>query len=231
MSTVLNEPISCTGCGRTDTGVHSKEFYAHFDTAQAKIDNNILFKLNSCLPYDIAVHKIFKVPNDAHARFDAVSRSYTYYINRKKAPFLKEYSHNLYIDLDIKKMQSAADLLLNFKDFSCFSKSGSQVKTKECHITAAKWEKLSDQLIFTITADRFLRGMVRAVVGTLIEIGKGKMSLLQFRKIIRSGDRRKAGPAVPACGLFLTGVEYPVRKLNKPATHCVIYGISFWKGV
>ncbi len=198
-----------TGCGRTDTGVHSSEFYAHFDVS-TPIDNetNFLYKLNRVLPSDIVVNNIYKTGATAHARFDATSRTYKYYILRQKDPFVKNaWLFNYPLDIEI--MQLGCAELMKFTDFSSFSKSNTQVFTNNCHIIRAVWTEDNNCLIFTIEANRFLRNMVRAVVGTMIDLGKKKLDLEQFVKIIESKNRSKAGLSVPARGLFLTQVTYP----------------------
>jgi len=210
LSTLLGVEIQCTGCGRTDTGVHASEFYAHFDLEKT-IENTqeTTYKLNGCLPLDIAILKIFQVNEDTHTRFDAIDRTYTYRISRKKNPFNQDYAYYLYGDLNIEAMQNAAKIIMEYTDFSCFSKSGTQNKTNDCTIKAAHWKEKSNELIFTITANRFLRNMVRAIVGTMIEMGKGRCNEIQLRNIIESKDRSSAGYSVPAHGLYLTKIEYP----------------------
>jgi tRNA pseudouridine38-40 synthase len=172
-------------------------------------DKKVLFQLNGILPTDIAVHKIFAVPDDAHARFDAVSRTYEYHIHQRKDPFLDDYSYFLYGDLDIGKMNRAAELLSDYTDFTSFSKLHTDVQTNDCKIIQTEWKKENYRLIFTIKANRFLRGMVRAIVGTMLELGFDKICLAEFRKIIEDKDRSKAGFSVPAHGLSLVDIEYP----------------------
>lgn len=205
---LLNEEVNLVGCGRTDTGVHARDFYAHLD-----IDNEIkdieklTKKLNSFLPSDIVIYDIF-LNNDKHARFDAISRTYKYYISLGKDPFNEDLSWHCRNDLDIDLMNSAAKILKEYKDFTSFSKLHTDVKTNDCKIEHAFWLKEKNQLIFDIKADRFLRNMVRAIVGTLIEVGRKKMDLDGFRMVIEAKDRGKAGVSVPAHGLFLESVEY-----------------------
>lgn len=215
LSTVFSEKIETTGCGRTDTGVHAKEFYAHFDSEKHNLDNNdLVFKINKFLPKDIGLSKIIKVQETAHARFDAISRTYHYYISRVKDPFLHGSSYFLYGALDIAAMNKAAQLLFEYSDFSCFSKSKTQVKTNDCKITEAQWEQQGDILVFKISANRFLRNMVRAIVGTLLEAGRNQISTEDFKNIIENKNRSDAGFSVPAEGLFLTKVKYMEGLIN-----------------
>ena len=210
LSVMLREAISVLGCGRTDAGVHASQFYLHFDSRQALDKEKLKFRLNSFLPKDIAIFRILNVKDEAHARFDAVSRSYEYRISLDKNVFNVDFSLQLHDEnIDVGKMNEAADLLLNYKDFKCFSRSKTDVKTYECSITEAVWKQEGNRLVFYITANRFLRNMVRAVVGTLLEVGQNKKSLDEFIKVIESRDRTKAGASVKAKGLFLTRVDYP----------------------
>ena len=209
LSILLKEEIKVMGAGRTDTGVHAKQLYAHFDFD--RIDNltELIFKLNSFLPKDISVIKIHTVNKDAHARFDALERSYEYIISLRKNPFWEDFSHLIHQKPSIEKMNQAAEILLSYKDFQCFSRSNTDVKTYHCVIKEAKWELADNRLVFSITADRFLRNMVRAIVGTLLDVGFGKTSLEEFHQIIKNKDRTKAGASAPAKGLYLTKVKYP----------------------
>ncbi len=210
LSTLLAAPIETIGCGRTDTGVHAREFYAHFDSENELSDEKfLLYKLNKIISKDIAAYSIYKVNEGANARFDALSRTYQYFISRGKNPFEMDTSYYLYGVLDIGKMNSAAKLLFNYEDFTSFSKSNTQVLTNNCKIYKAEWYQKGDQLIFEIKANRFLRNMVRAIVGTLIQVGRGEITEQDFAKIIESKNRSSAGFSVPAEGLFLTQVEYP----------------------
>lgn len=210
LATLLQEEIALTGAGRTDTGVHASFFVTHFNSANRELDNNdFIYNLNRFLPVDIAVHSIHKVPEDAHARFDAVSRTYKYYISREKNPFMEDTAYLFLYPLDVDKMNEAARILFDYTDFSSFSKLHTQAKTNHCKILQAVWQEEGTMLIFTIKADRFLRNMVRAIVGTLLEVGKGKLDSRDFRKIIEAKDRRKAGTSVPAHGLFLVDIAYP----------------------
>lgn len=209
LSTLLRHPVETVGAGRTDTGVHAKQMFAHFETDDIADRANLVYRLNALLPEAIAVRNIFEVSDDAHARFDAISRTYEYWIVQEKNPFYSDRAHCIKHHLDIERMNEGADVLINYKDFECFSKSNTDVKTYRCDITKAIWEKRDDGLIFTITADRFLRNMVRAIVGTLLEVGQGKSSVDDVKRIINSKDRSQAGPSVPAKGLYLTSVRYP----------------------
>lgn len=214
LSTLLREKTETVGCGRTDTGVHAKKFFAHFDASgdiagPAIAGFNFLNSLNALLPWDISVKRIYSVNSDAHARFDAVMRSYQYYIHFHKDPFKHNFSWLLRDVPDIAAMNSAAAILMNYTDFSCFSKSNTQVLTNNCTVTEARWTQETDGIVFHISANRFLRNMVRAIVGTLIQVGKGIYPPQELHEIIRSKKRSNAGASVPACGLYLTDVRYP----------------------
>ena len=216
LTTVLRKKIQVVGAGRTDAGVHAKQMFAHFDFDFDEIDDlvGLIQRLNSFLPGDIAVQNIVNVPYEAHARFDATERTYEYWITQKKNPFLTETAHYVRRVLDIEQMNIAATLLLQQSDFECFSKSKTDVNTYRCNITKAVWEKVDGTLIFTICADRFLRNMVRAIVGTLLEVGTGRFLIADVKTILKSGDRRQAGPSVPAKGLYLTKIKYPKTVLK-----------------
>ncbi|HPT01449.1 MAG TPA: tRNA pseudouridine(38-40) synthase TruA [Bacteroidales bacterium] len=206
--------ITCrlTGCGRTDTGVHAKKFYAHFDYHDALNEeelDKITFKINRYMPFSIAVQRIFPVMPEAHARFSPVLREYQYNILLAKDPFLENSAYYIWGDLDVGAMNKAATLLKQFTDFECFSKTNTQVKTYNCRIIEAGWKRDGNLLVFTIQADRFLRNMVRAIVGTLLDIGRHKLNPDDLRRIIESRNRCNAGYSVPAKGLFLTDVIYP----------------------
>jgi len=207
---LLDENIAITGAGRTDTGVHAAQMVAHFDTEKT-IENPTLFvgKLNNFLPKDIAIQKIVPVRADAHARFDALSRTYEYRITQQKNPFLTQLAYQYIHYLDVPLMNEVANVLFNYIDFTSFSKLHTDVKTNNCKIMRAEWTKNDDMLVFTIQADRFLRNMVRAIVGTLLEVGKGNLSIEQFRDIIEQKNRCSAGNSAPAHGLYLVDVEYP----------------------
>jgi len=211
LSTILNEKIDLTGAGRTDTGVHALYYIAHFDSENTSlhIDNTIIYKLNSFLPKDISIQQIFSVKADANARFDAISRTYLYYIHQQKDPFLEETSWYFPHKLNIDLMNQASDILLLYTDFTSFSKLHTDVKTNNCKIFKSQWTIDNYKLQFEIKADRFLRNMVRAVVGTLIDVGKEKITLDEFIEIIESKNRNNAGISVPAHGLFLASIEYP----------------------
>lgn len=209
-STIFRTPLEIVGAGRTDTGVHAEEFYAHVDIENEFNASEIIYKLNGLLPNDIVVYDIFETTENAHARFDATSRSYEYRIFLGKNPFLTETAWQLITTrLAIEKMNEAAEILKTHTNFKCFSRSNSDVRTYNCNIMQAGWKQTNQLLVFHITADRFLRNMVRAIVGTLIEIGKGKMTLDEFIQVIESENRCNAGPSAPAQGLFLTRVTYP----------------------
>ena len=206
----LREKVSVTGAGRTDAGVHAQEMVAHFDLESPQDSSWMKNKLNGILPPDIAVHDIVPVKPDAHARFDAVSRTYKYYVSLEKSAFHREYSWYLVNEPDFNLMNRAAELLLSTVDFTSFSKLHTDTKTNDCRVTLAEWSRLDDgRWVFTITADRFLRNMVRAIVGTLMEVGRGRMDIDGFRDVIQSKDRCSAGDSAPAQGLFLHKIEYP----------------------
>lgn len=209
LSTLLSDDIAVVGAGRTDTGVHAKHLVAHFNTEVNLKISDLIYKLNSFLPNDIAIYSIYKVKPNVHARFDAVARTYHYYISTSKNPFLSGLAHEFYLPLDVDLMNEASKILLNYNDFQCFSKKHTDVKTYNCNIWKAEWTEKPNELIFEITADRFLRNMVRAIVGTMIDIGQGKITIEQLHNIIKSKDRSNAGFSAPACGLYLTKVTYP----------------------
>ncbi len=212
LSTILQQDIIVTGSGRTDTGVHAHMQVAHFDTEIALSAPEYLYRFNAVLPPDISINQLYPVQENAHARFHAVSRRYVYYIHQVKNPFLQGLSYFYHPTLDLDTMNQAASFLekAGRRDYACFSKSGHSSQTYNCDILQAAWYVLEkDRLVFTITADRFLRGMVRAIVGTLLEVGKHKISTDQFLQIIQSGDRSQAGRSVEACGLYLYEVKYP----------------------
>lgn len=211
LSVILNEPISTIGAGRTDTGVHATYFCAHFDCSSELLeaDKNLIYKLNRFLPKDVAVKVIKRVIPDANARFSAISRTYKYYITTVKDPFLEDFAWFVYGDLNVDLMNSLSDTLSKYTDFTSFSKLHSGSKTNICSVHYAVWQKEENKLVFTIKADRFLRNMVRSIVGTMIDVGSGKICEEQFRQIIEGKDRCLAGFSAPAKGLFLTNIEYP----------------------
>lgn len=212
LSTLLGTPTEITGAGRTDAGVHARNYVAHFDSEKSDLhtDANLLYKLNCILPYDINIQRISRVADTAHARFDAVKRTYRYYLTTRKDVFNHPFLHRVQA-LDINKMNEAAALMKNYTDFTSFSKLHTDVKTNNCTIFDANWVADGERITFTISANRFLRNMVRAIVGTLIEIGRGKMSIEDFCKIIEAQDRGKAGSSAAANALFLEEIEYPYQ--------------------
>ena len=211
LSTLLREPIEVTGAGRTDAGVNASLMVAHFDTncQLSTVNCQLAYRLNRFLPSDIAIHKIVPVTEDAHARFSATSRTYHYYIITEKSPF-EPYAYRFPQPLDLGKMNEAAQTLFDYTDFTSFSKLHTDVKTNNCRIMHARWEQVSSiKWEFTITADRFLRNMVRAIVGTLLDVGRGVLTIDQFREIIEKKDRCSAGTSVPGNALFLADITYP----------------------
>lgn len=212
LSTLLGTPTEITGAGRTDAGVHARNYVAHFDSEKSDLhtDANRLYKLNCILPYDINIQRIARVADTAHARFDAVKRTYRYYLTTRKDVFNHPFLHRVQA-LDINKMNEAAALMKNYTDFTSFSKLHTDVKTNNCTIFDANWVADGERITFTISANRFLRNMVRAIVGTLIEIGRGKMTIEDFCKIIEAQDRGKAGSSAAANALFLEEIEYPYQ--------------------
>lgn len=211
LSVVLNEKISTIGAGRTDTGVHASFFCAHFDSISPDLllVKNLIYRLNQYLPPDISVNSLRKVFPDANARYSAISRTYKYYISTTKDPFFDGSSWHLHGNFDLEKMNKACSILYNHSDFTSFSKLHSGAKTNICRIYNAIWEETGNRLVFTIKADRFLRNMVRAIVGTMVDVGFGKKDNMEFEDIIHSKDRCRAGKSAPAKGLFLVDIEYP----------------------
>jgi len=221
LSTVYRQSVETTGCGRTDTGVHARQFFAHFDLEQSpgldhRTADTALRSANAILPAAIAIKRIFPVPADAHARFDAILRSYEYFIHFSKDPFKHGYSRELRDIPDIELMNQAAGILVEYTDFSCFSKSNTQVKTNNCTIVSAAWHHIENGIVFRISANRFLRNMVRAIVGTLLMVGQKEIEPADVRKIIEGKNRSNAGTSVPACGLYLTEVKYPTPRPPAP---------------
>ena len=234
LTTILRTPIELTGAGRTDAGVHALNMVAHFDVANLLIEstnqsrdaincvsnetdeyikilekNRLINNLNSLLPYDIAVKNIERVNDEAHARFDALSRKYEYHIITHKNPFLKEQACRIHFPLNIELMNEAAKILFEYEDFTSFSKLHTDVKTNNCTIMEAYWQQRGEELVFTIKANRFLRNMVRAIVGTLMEVGRERLTIEGFRQVIEAKNRCSAGHSVPACGLYFIEAEYP----------------------
>ena len=209
LSTILREDIAVVGAGRTDTGVHASFYVLHIDVLnEISEPEKLLYHLNRFLPDDIAIQKIKKVNSDFHARFSAASRTYKYFICTEKNPFQTETCYQFTVPLDLQKMEEAAKILFEYTDFTSFSKLHTDVKTNNCKIFQAEWIKTGEMLVFTIKADRFLRNMVRAIVGTLLEVGKGKITVDDFRNIIEMKNRGAAGTSVPPQGLFLVDIEY-----------------------
>lgn len=213
LSLLLKQDINVTGAGRTDTGVHASFFVAHFDSVTPVADTKALTdKLNRFLGRHISIKEIYPVLPDAHARFSALSRTYKYYINKTKNPFTYPFAYTPHPLPDIRLMNQACELLTRYEDFTSFSKLHTDVKTNICRIMQAGWEETDEQLVFTIKADRFLRNMVRAIVGTLLDIGQKRIDLKQFQQIIESKNRCNAGTSVPGNALFLCDIEYPPCK-------------------
>jgi len=216
LSVLTGQKVDVTGAGRTDTGVHASFFVAHFNLAEGLVDPlKLTAKLNSFLPNDISIIQIFPVEADIHARFSALSRTYRYFLSEHKESFRKEFTTRCHYPLDVERMNEAAALLLNYNDFTSFSKLHTDVKTNLCKVMKAEWKRENGLLIFEIKADRFLRNMVRAITGTLIDVGRGKVSIPDFISIIEAKDRGKAGASVEAGGLFLTDIEYPEQINSK----------------
>ncbi|SFR52696.1 tRNA pseudouridine38-40 synthase [Robiginitalea myxolifaciens] len=209
MSTLLGSPLELVAAGRTDAGVHARKMVAHFDWEEVLPQEDIIHRLNSFLPEDIAISAIRPVQPEAHARFDATSRTYEYLLTQEKDPFLHRGTHRVHHPLDFDAMNTAASLLLEFEDFKCFSRTHTDVKTFLCDIREAHWSQKGETWVFTITADRFLRNMVRAIVGTLLLVGKGSLEPEGVKTIIKSRDRSQAGASVPAKGLYLIDIQYP----------------------
>ncbi|WP_048644330.1 tRNA pseudouridine(38-40) synthase TruA [Cyclobacterium amurskyense] len=211
LSILFRQPISIMGSGRTDAGVHALQQFAHFDYELELTREYFIKRINGLLPPDIAVFDIFPVNKKAHARFDATFRRYEYHITFRKDPFIMGKAWHCYYDLDLEAMASAASLLLGRQDFECFSRRKTNVKTFECEINNAYWEQTSNGLVFHIQANRFLRGMVRAIVGTLVKVGRGQLDSAGVTEIIANKDRNLAGTSAPPQGLFLSKVNYTDR--------------------
>ena len=209
MSILLRKPMEVVGAGRTDTGVHARKMVAHFDYDEEVDCPQLVYKLNKLLPRDVPVQQVEPVAEDMHARFSAKSRTYHYFVHMGKNPFLRSYSWQVYGNIDFELMNQAASVLMEYKDFTSFSKVNTDTKTNDCTITEAHWDRVGeDQWCFTITANRFLRNMVRAIVGTLMEVGRGRMTIEQLRRVIDAKDRCCAGDSVPGNALFLVQVKY-----------------------
>ena len=209
LSILLRNEIQVVGAGRTDTGVHARMMVAHFDAMETIDTQQLAYKLNRLLPRDISVDKVIPVSNDMHARFSATSRTYHYYIHRRKNPFLRAYSCELFFDIDIERMNEAASLLLEYSDFAAFCKSNSDVKTTICKVTEAKWvDDGNGKWHFVITANRFLRNMVRAIVGTLIDVGRCRLTIQDFKCVVEGKSRSNAGESMQGNALFLENIEY-----------------------
>lgn len=217
LSTLLREPVEATGAGRTDTGVNASYYVAHFDAAHPVADpQQLLRKLNFMLPGDIAVDSLTPVADGAHARFDACEREYRYFLEPHKNPFTRHASWQYYVPLDVARMNEAAAMLLEFDDFTSFAKLNSNNKTNRCRIMRADWTADGEGLLcFTIRADRFLRNMVRAVVGTLVDVGRGRYTPEEFRAIVASRDLSRSSAGAPAQGLFLCDVRYPAEVFER----------------
>ncbi|MBK6265902.1 tRNA pseudouridine(38-40) synthase TruA [Marivirga sp. S37H4] len=208
-SVILNQPIAIMGSGRTDSGVHATQQVFHLDLKETVQVDQLLYNANKMLPKDVALLGVKTVKSEAHARFDAISRSYQYKIITQKDPFSDDLAYYFTLKLDVEKMNKAAKILLEFRDFESFSKVKTDAFTFNCEIFEAEWKQVHEALVFHISANRFLRGMVRAIVGTLLEVGMNRISVEDFRQIIAKKNRQAAGRAVPAHGLFLTEVKYP----------------------
>ena len=210
LATVLRVPTPIVGAGRTDAGVHARQMMAHFE---ADVQDIALFtnKLNRILPNDIVIYKIVRVKEDAHARFDATSRLYRYYLTTQKDPFMYPYKYKVHGNIDVEMMNKCSQVLFEYIDFTSFSKLHTDVKTNDCKITRAQWKQEGHDYIFTIQANRFLRNMVRAIVGTLLEAGRGKLDEAGMRRIIEAKDRNIAGFSVPGNALFLEEIDYPAH--------------------
>lgn len=211
---LLRQKIVVVGCGRTDTGVHASDYYAHFN-AEGEVDcGQLTFKLNSFLPEDIRIYEIFAVSPEAHARFDATARTYQYHVSNQRQPFRQGLYCRIYYQPDVELMNRGAELLMEYEDFTSFAKLHTQVKTNICHLSEAHWDRVGEEWVFTIRSNRFLRNMVRSVTGTLLDVGRGKLSQEGLRAIIEKKDRCAAGVSMPPDGLFLTKIEYEWERLK-----------------
>jgi len=214
LSALIGEDISVTGAGRTDTGVHASFFVAHFDTGIALEDQmeHLVFRLNRFLPEDIVVYRLHQVPGDMHARFSATSRTYHYHISTVKPLYTRNYTHYVYGPLNVEEIARCCEIIMETTDFTSFSKLHTDVKNNHCRIMEAAWKKVDNGYLFEIRADRFLRNMVRSIVGTLLDVGQGKIDREDFRQIVNAKDRSAAGMSAPAKGLFLVDVTYRTQQ-------------------
>ncbi|MEJ8757624.1 tRNA pseudouridine(38-40) synthase TruA [Pontibacter sp. H259] len=215
LSKILRETINSTGSGRTDTGVHASQQLVHFDCSQHLDPQQVVYRLNRILPDDISAYNLYLVPDDAHARYDAFARTYHYHVTLRKDPFKRYYAWYHSKPLDVEKMNEAAAILLKYEDFTTFSKVKGDTKHYRCNMYEAFWQQHGYELIFTIRANRFLRGMVRLIVGALADVGRGKLTIAQFEQMIASQDRSQASGAAPSEGLYLARVEYPENLFQK----------------
>lgn len=209
LTTIFQQNTAIVGCGRTDTGVHASQYFAHFETEIEFDTSTLLHKLNSMLPQGVAAQGVSAITNNGHARFSATKRSYEYHITKVKNPFAADLAYKCNLQLDLNRMNKACAMMLGEKDFGCFCKANADNHTNICNVSEAKWIETDTMFIFSISANRFLRNMVRAIVGTMLEIGQKKMSLEGFQTVLDSKDRTFAGPSVPPHGLYLTVVDYP----------------------
>lgn len=214
LSKILREPIVTTGSGRTDTGVHASQQFVHFDCSQHLDPQQVVYRLNRILPDDISAYNLYVVPDEAHARYDAFARTYHYHVTLRKDPFKRYYAWYHSKPLHVAKMNEAAAILLKYEDFTTFSKVKGDTKHYRCNMYEAVWEQQGSELKFTIRANRFLRGMVRLIVGALVDVGRGKLTIVQFEQMIASQDRSQASGAAPSEGLYLARVEYPEHLLQ-----------------
>ncbi len=209
LSLLLGESTELLGAGRTDTGVHAKQMFAHFDSSVEFDCGDIKHRLNAFLPENISFYGLYPVPENAHARFSATYREYEYHLHYHKDPFKEKRSFHFRRSLNFQSMEKAAQILLAYSEFSAFTRSNDGANNHRCELMKSEWNHFQNGSIYTVRANRFLRNMVRAIVGTMLEVGEGKLSLVQFEEIIKSGDRRKAGESAPAHGLYLTEIGYP----------------------
>lgn len=211
-STLLRRRVAIVGCGRTDTGVHASDFFAHFD-ADGPLPEQLLFKMNSFLPPDVVLFDLFPVPETFNARFSATARTYHYHVSTARLPFRQGLYNRIYFEPDVETMNRAASVLMQYDDFTSFAKLHTQVKTNICHVSQAEWRREGAELVFAVTANRFLRNMVRAMVGTLLDVGRGALTVDGMRTIVERRDRCAAGTSMPPQGLFLAHVAYPWKEI------------------